>query len=65
MTTLDDATLTALIPSLRRFARALAGQADTADDLVQAALERALSTRATCATPMPCKRGCFSSSTAN
>src|SRR5215468_467199 len=35
--------LTALLPRLRRFARGLAGTADQADDLVQAACERALS----------------------
>jgi RNA polymerase sigma-70 factor (ECF subfamily) len=34
--------LIALIPRLRRFARALTGGRDEADDLVQAALERAL-----------------------
>ena len=32
----------ALIPRLRRFARALAGSTDDADDLVQGACERAL-----------------------
>jgi len=46
MPTLDDATLTLLIPPLRRFARSLVGSSDIADDLVQTALERALSTRA-------------------
>jgi RNA polymerase sigma-70 factor (ECF subfamily) len=39
---LDDQTLHALIPRLRRFARSLTGDAAAADDLVQAALERAL-----------------------
>ncbi len=39
---LDDETLHALIPRLRRFARSLASDAAAADDLVQAALERAL-----------------------
>lgn len=39
---LDDDTLSALIPCLRRFARSLAGDAAAADDLVQATLERAL-----------------------
>ncbi len=34
--------LIALLPRLRRFARSLTGTADTADDLVQAACERAL-----------------------
>lgn len=34
--------LVALLPRLRRFARGLAGSADRADDLVQAACERAL-----------------------
>lgn len=34
--------LVALLPRLRRFARALSGSADRADDLVQAACERAL-----------------------
>lgn len=34
--------LVALLPRLRRFARSLTGRADEADDLVQAALERAL-----------------------
>jgi RNA polymerase sigma-70 factor (ECF subfamily) len=37
------AELVALLPRLRRFARGLAGTADRADDLVQAACERALS----------------------
>lgn len=37
------AQLVALLPRLRRFARGLAGTADRADDLVQAACERALS----------------------
>ena len=36
------ADLIALLPRLRRFARALAGSADAADDLVQEACERAL-----------------------
>jgi RNA polymerase sigma-70 factor (ECF subfamily) len=36
------ADLVALLPRLRRFARALAGNPDAADDLVQAACERAL-----------------------
>jgi RNA polymerase sigma-70 factor, ECF subfamily len=43
--TLDDgvrAQMVALLPRLRRFARGLAGEADKADDLVQAACERAL-----------------------
>src|SRR5918995_449409 len=34
--------LVALLPRLRRFARSLTGQAEDADDLVQAAIERAL-----------------------
>lgn len=34
--------IAALLPRLRRFARTLAGQRDDADDLVQVALERAL-----------------------
>src|SRR5437868_12841993 len=45
MAVLDDsvrAQLVALLPRLRRFARGLAGTADQADDLVQAACERAL-----------------------
>jgi RNA polymerase sigma-70 factor, ECF subfamily len=37
--------LVALLPRLRRFARSLTGQAEDADDLVQAALERALRSR--------------------
>ncbi|MBB5687940.1 RNA polymerase sigma factor [Roseomonas alkaliterrae] len=37
-----QADLVALLPRLRRFARALAGDPDTADDLVQGACERAL-----------------------
>jgi RNA polymerase sigma-70 factor (ECF subfamily) len=37
-----QADLVALLPRLRRFARALAGSADVADDLVQEACERAL-----------------------
>jgi RNA polymerase sigma-70 factor (ECF subfamily) len=36
----------ALLPRLRRLARALAGNADAADDLVQAACERAFAARA-------------------
>jgi len=38
----DEERLTELLPRLRRFARSLAGDAAGADDLVQAALERAL-----------------------
>ncbi len=41
-TDLDDATLHALIPRLRRFARSLVHEPAAADDLVQATLERAL-----------------------
>ena len=37
-----QADLVALLPRLRRFARALSGNPDIADDLVQAACERAL-----------------------
>lgn len=37
-----QADLVALLPRLRRFGRALAGDPDTADDLVQEACERAL-----------------------
>ena len=37
----DAATLLVWVPRLRRYARALAGNRDDADDLVQAALERA------------------------
>lgn len=43
MDELDDERLRALLPSLRRFARSLAGDSADADDLVQSALERALS----------------------
>jgi len=39
---LDDETLRALIPRLRRFARSLAAGPAAADDLVQATLEKAL-----------------------
>lgn len=39
--------LVALLPRLRRFARALAGAPDRADDLVQSACERALRARDT------------------
>ena len=39
---LDDETLHAVIPRLRRFARSLASDSAAADDLVQATLERAL-----------------------
>ncbi|HBK46246.1 MAG TPA: RNA polymerase sigma factor [Xanthomonadaceae bacterium] len=42
MDELDDERLRALLPGLRRFARSLTGDAANADDLVQAALERAL-----------------------
>lgn len=42
MTPIDEHALQALLPRLRRFARSLAGDAAAADDLVQAALERAL-----------------------
>ena len=38
--------LVALLPRLRRFARALSGSADRADDLVQSACERALRAQA-------------------
>lgn len=38
--------LVALLPRMRRFARALAGTADRADDLVQGACERALRAQA-------------------
>jgi RNA polymerase sigma-70 factor (ECF subfamily) len=38
-----EAELVALLPRLRRFARGLAGVPDQADDLVQAACERAIS----------------------
>lgn len=41
-----EAELTALLPRLRRFGRALARDAADADDLVQVALERALKARA-------------------
>ncbi|MEP7303092.1 MAG: RNA polymerase sigma factor [Caldimonas sp.] len=37
----DEAAIVACIPSLRRYARGLAGDADRADDLVQDTLERA------------------------
>jgi RNA polymerase sigma-70 factor (ECF subfamily) len=37
-----QAELVALLPRLRRFARGLAGAPDQADDLVQAACERAI-----------------------
>jgi RNA polymerase sigma-70 factor (ECF subfamily) len=37
--------LVALLPRLRRFARGLSGSLDTADELVQAACERALANR--------------------
>ncbi len=40
--TRDDERLRALMPRLWRFARSLTGEASAADDLVQAALERAL-----------------------
>ncbi|KUM37894.1 RNA polymerase sigma factor [Pseudomonas sp. EpS/L25] len=39
---LDDATLHALLPALRRFARSLTRHDASADDLVQSCLERAL-----------------------
>lgn len=42
MDTFDDQRLHALLPRLRRFARSLAGDASSADDLVQSTLERAL-----------------------
>ncbi|MEO8366647.1 MAG: sigma-70 family RNA polymerase sigma factor [Pseudoxanthomonas sp.] len=42
MDTFDDERLLALLPRLGRFARSLAGDAASADDLVQATLERAL-----------------------
>ena len=40
-----EAAIIDLLPRLRRFARALTGQAADADDLVQAAVERALGRR--------------------
>ncbi len=42
MDALFRSQLVALLPRLRRFARGLSGTADRADDLVQAACERAL-----------------------
>lgn len=42
MDSLFRSQLVALLPRLRRFARGLSGSADRADDLVQAACERAL-----------------------
>ena len=42
MDALDEEALQVLLPRLRRFARSLAGDPAAADDLVQAALERAL-----------------------
>jgi RNA polymerase sigma-70 factor (ECF subfamily) len=42
MDALDDDALQALLPRLRRFACSLAGDPASADDLVQATLERAL-----------------------
>ncbi|GHD02638.1 RNA polymerase sigma factor [Pseudorhodoferax aquiterrae] len=39
----DEAEIVASIPSLRRYARALVGERDRADDLVQDTLERACS----------------------
>ncbi|KAF1013397.1 MAG: ECF RNA polymerase sigma factor EcfG [Stenotrophomonas maltophilia] len=43
MDELDDQQLRELLPGLRRFARSLCHDGSSADDLVQAALERALS----------------------
>ncbi|GAB3051295.1 sigma-70 family RNA polymerase sigma factor [Stenotrophomonas tumulicola] len=40
---LDEEQLRTLLPGMRRFARSLVADAGSADDLVQAALERALS----------------------
>ncbi len=51
ITELDDATLRATIPRLRRFARSLVHEPAAADDLVQATLERALTHRRTLQTP--------------
>lgn len=48
---LDDATLRALIPRLRRFARSLVHEPAAADDLVQGTLERALTHGGTRHTP--------------
>ncbi|KTT49731.1 RNA polymerase subunit sigma-24 [Pseudomonas oryzihabitans] len=42
MSMLDDAMLSQLLPSLRRFARSLTRHEASADDLVQSCLERAL-----------------------
>lgn len=42
MDTFNDERLRALLPRLRRFARSLTADAASADDLVQASLERAL-----------------------
>ncbi|MDO7943790.1 sigma-70 family RNA polymerase sigma factor [Xanthomonas euvesicatoria pv. eucalypti] len=42
MDALDDDQLRAVLPALRRFARSLSGEPASADDLVQATLERAL-----------------------
>jgi len=43
MPTPEEAAIVACIPSLRRYARGLVGDADQADDLVQETLERAWS----------------------
>ena len=45
MSTFSAAEIEALIPRLRRFARALAGHREAADDLVQDTLERAWTKR--------------------
>ena len=47
MPELTTQDLVALLPRLRRFAQSLAGNADDANDLVQAAMERALKAMAT------------------
>jgi RNA polymerase sigma-70 factor (ECF subfamily) len=47
MPELTTKDLVALLPRLRRFAQSLTGNADDANDLVQAALERALKAMAT------------------
>ncbi|KPL48428.1 RNA polymerase sigma70 [Xanthomonas axonopodis] len=56
MDALDDDQLRAVLPALRRFARSLSGEPASADDLVQATLERALRrwrTRHTAEAPQP------------
>ena len=59
----DEAAILACIPSLRRYARGLAGDPQRADDLVQDTLERAWSRYCAGNGAASCAHGCSASCT--